>query len=436
MSEPKNSRGGRPVKGTLGFTRDGRRQPIVTLADGKTRKRLDPFPPGMSMALMLDRTAFYAEKWSKVMPEQPAEPELDPTLPTSAAMAEWFKAWLADRVARGYTATRENSSHFRLHIAPSIGPKHVRDWTRDDLRKLSRELDGKVRANELAWKAAQNVWGTATKMCDDAAESKSDEIKCRADNPAAGVRGPDRGADTGKQFLYPSEFLSFVRHQDVPLHWRRIVAVAVYTYTRDAELRVLACSDVDVEHLSIRITKALNRRTGATKTTKGKRARALPIEPAVVALLEAMKGERAGDAALVEEMPSERDMARGLRRWLWKAGVRRPELHKATPTTRPIRFHDLRATGITWMAIRGDDPLKIQQRAGHTSFDTTQEYIRLAESMRTGFGDVFPSLPSELYESPGDGGFRSQVSITGSATLRDQKPIWRGGRDSNPRPPA
>ena len=140
---------------------------------------------------------------------------------------------------------------------------------------------------------------------------------------------------------------------------------------------------------------------------------------------------RAGEA-----VPSVRDMARGLRRWLKKAGVRRHELHDPTPTTRPLRFHDLRATGITWMAIRGDDPLKIQQRAGHTSFDTTQEYIRLAEAMRVGFGDVFPSLPPELYERSDGGEFRSPVSITGEPSFRDQEEKQRGGRDSNPRPPA
>jgi hypothetical protein len=70
----------------------------------------------------------------------------------------------------------------------------------------------------------------------------------------------------------------------------------------------------------------------------------------------------------------------------------------------------IRAT-VTWIAIRGDDPLKVQQRAGHTSFDTTQEYIRLAESMRVGFGDVFPSLPPELFEMASPGEFRSPLSI-------------------------
>lgn len=53
------------------------------------------------------------------------------------------------------------------------------------------------------------------------------------------------------------------------------------------------------------------------------------------------------------------------------------------------------------MAIRGDDPLKIKQRAGHATFSTTEGYIREAEAVRDGFGEVFPPLPDEL-ESHGE----------------------------------
>ncbi len=61
-----------------------------------------------------------------------------------------------------------------------------------------------------------------------------------------------------------------------------------------------------------------------------------------------------------------------------------------------MRFHDLRATGISWMAVRGDNALKIQRRAGHKDLVTTQGYIRTAEDNRAGFGDVFPKLPAAL----------------------------------------
>jgi len=52
------------------------------------------------------------------------------------------------------------------------------------------------------------------------------------------------------------------------------------------------------------------------------------------------------------------------------------------------------------MAVRGDDPLKIKQRAGHSSFSTTEIYIREAEAVREGFGQPFPPLPGCLLESP------------------------------------
>jgi hypothetical protein len=126
--------------------------------------------------------------------------------------------------------------------------------------------------------------------------------------------------------------------------------------------------------------------------------------------------------------PSERDMARGLRRYLKRAGVDRHELHHRTPPTRPIRFHDLRATGISWMAVRGDEPMKIQERAGHTDFETTQRYIRMAEALREGFGVVFPDLPPELFPEG-----QSHATIA-RAFVSDQilKQNQRGGRDSNP----
>jgi hypothetical protein len=78
------------------------------------------------------------------------------------------------------------------------------------------------------------------------------------------------------------------------------------------------------------------------------------------------------------------------------AGITRADLFATDATRRAITFYDLRATGITWIAIRGDDPLKIMQRAGHERFDTTRQYIREAENLAAGFGRVFPPPPADL----------------------------------------
>ena len=46
-----------------------------------------------------------------------------------------------------------------------------------------------------------------------------DELRVRKDNPARDVAGPDRGAATGKQYLWPSEFQRLPR--PLQLHcWR------------------------------------------------------------------------------------------------------------------------------------------------------------------------------------------------------------------------
>ena len=65
-------------------------------------------------------------------------------------------------------------------------------------------------------------------------------------------------------------------------------------------------------------------------------------------------------------------------------------------TRKAITFHDLRATGLTWMAARGDDPLRIMLRAGDANFDATKIYLREAENLAQGFGAAFPALPGDL----------------------------------------
>jgi hypothetical protein len=80
------------------------------------------------------------------------------------------------------------------------------------------------------------------------------------------------------------------------------------------------------------------------------------------------------------------------------------------------------------MAVRGDDQLKIRQRCVHTTFSTTELYIREAEAVREGFGEVFPTLPISLL-GPGES---SRAAVLAANYLK----LQRGGRDSNPRPPA
>jgi integrase len=133
--------------------------------------------------------------------------------------------------------------------------------------------------------------------------------------------------------------------------------------------------------------------TGFFGPPKGGVSREVKIEPTLVPLLEVLTAGRQPGDLLFPGFSKKRHMPRFLKTWLRLAGVTQAELHTKTPTTRPIRFHDLRATGITWRAVRDDPTFEIQYHAGHSQFSTTEKYLRLAAVVRAGFGEVFPVLP-------------------------------------------
>ena len=107
-----------------------------------------------------------------------------------------------------------------------------------------------------------------------------------------------------------------------------------------------------------------------------------------------------------------------------RAKVDRADLHASDATRKAMTFHDLRATGIMWAAARGDDPLRIKQRAGHASFSTTEIYLREAENLTHGFGDPFPSLEGIAPNRPG--------AIFSARSTENKAGSWWPLRGSNP----
>jgi integrase len=346
-----------------------------------------------------------------------AEKRGTPVPASVETVRDWHGRWVASRVARGHTSTRDDKSRFETHVDPLIGGKPMAAVARADVEAIVEKLDGKVQAGEMSWHTAWNVWAIVSKMFRDASVAKQRDLRVREDNPCTNVAPPDRGVRRAKQFLYPSELLALLACEDVALEWRRLVALATYLYARAGELEALEWDDIDIERGIVHIHRGIDRERGGTKGTKTGLARRFAVERAALPLLRAMHEEAGGVGRVVPRMPRMRDLAEGLRNFLKLANVTRPELHESDQTRKALTWHDLRATGITWMAIRGDDPLHIQHRAGHTSFSTTQGYIRQAEAVRTGFGDVFPSLET-LAKTTERSNERSKV---------DPQQSWRRG---------
>lgn len=241
-------------------------------------------------------------------------------------------------------------------------------------------------------------------MFRDAKASKKRELRVRDDNPSLDIEGPDKGARKVKQFLFPSEFVTLVSCELIPLHWRVLFAVAVYTYMRGGELAALEWEDVDLERKLVHVHRAVDRLHGGTKATKTNVARRFPIEPELMPLLAAIRAGAGGERAAGPVLPfmsNKSEWSKNLRQYLRWAGIKRADLFADDATRKPLTFHDLRSTGITWCTVRGDEPMKVMQRAGHEDFKTTQIYIRLAESFSDAFGTPFTALPAELLAGAG-----------------------------------
>jgi hypothetical protein len=177
----------------------------------------------------------------------------------------------------------------------------------------------------------------------------------------------------------------------VPASWRLTYALAAYSGLRSGELSALLWSDIDDGGIHVR--RAIQRDTGEIKTPKGRSGRNVPIEPALAPLLRAAR-RAPGDHVLLCKL-GRQGHGVTIREHLAAAGITRAALTARGPCERPITLHDLRATYVTWLALRGDAPQVIMQRAGHSNYGTTLGYLREAESL----GDVgapFPAIPEAL----------------------------------------
>jgi integrase len=404
LAQTTDARGPRPQIGALLAWRENPRtarqqwMARVPLKDG-TRSAWLELDPAIA-----DHDRVAAERCAGELAAWSGEHDVEIALSAETPVRDYARRWFAEREARGLSSVPSDRSRFRTHVEPRLGTKTMAAVTKRDVEEFVDALDEKVRAGSMSPKNAINVWGLVTKLFDDAHRGKPRSFQVREDNPVRDVRGPDRGARPTKQFLFPNEATRLLTCEEVPVIWREYYAVALYTGLRAGELRALERADVDLEHGVIHVKRAVDRATQAIKDTKGKRARPVPIESEIAPLIEALVARAKNDQDRIVWTPPDERRATTLRQHLKLAGVKRHELHHAERgRSMHITAHDLRSSTITWWAVRGDDVLKVQRRAGHEDLETTQLYVRLAEAIDPrAFGTPFPPLPRELVDrTPG-----------------------------------
>jgi integrase len=341
--------------------------------------------------------------------------------------AEWWDSYFAYRESKGQTSVKDARGHVRNWILPQLSVLAMRDVTPRHLRRVVEVLDEAVSDERISAKTAANIWGDVTSAFGHACASKRDELRVRDDDPSAKVQGPEKGVTRQKPVLYPREITQLLSCEEVPLERRFVYAVASYTGARSNELAALTAASVDLENLQITIAAQRDRKTKLTKLTKTRQQRCFSLEPMLVPLLAYLVQERPTGYLLA--MPPDEQRARLLREDLLTAGVARRELHAEDSKTHvPMWLHHLRDTCLVMMAVRGDDPLRIQFRAGHSTFATTQRYLAQAKNVPPNFGEPFPPLPASILPGILPGEEEPSPEMPGHSGELG----WRPQRDSNP----
>ncbi|MBD65934.1 MAG: hypothetical protein CME62_12050 [Halobacteriovoraceae bacterium] len=165
-------------------------------------------------------------------------------------------------------------------------------------------------------------------------------------------------------------------------HW----VLALMTGMRKGELHALTWMDIDFENKVIAVTKSWNPKDGLgpTKSTKN---RYIPISNELHKFLIKLKSDSFNENQKVLEDTkgwNTGDQSIVLKTFCKEIGIT------------PIRFHDLRATFITQLLLRGVSLAKVMKIVGHASIKTTMGYLRLvAQDTQGATEELGITLPSK-----------------------------------------
>jgi len=220
-------------------------------------------------------------------------------------------------------------------------------------------------------------------------------LRIIARNPLPKGFMPKAGKPPGFSFLYPAEEAALMACAAVPVEERLLFGFLSREGMRAGEAVRLTWNEVDLERGVVTLDR-----------NKTDEARAWALDAGVGAALAAWRKskEPAADGLVFVDQdgnPFEINaLARLLRRRLWEAEVRRPELHTKGENRGLLRAHDLRGTFVTLALANGRSEAWVQDRTGHTSSAMLNRYRRAARTAaELGLGQLVPlvsALPEVL----------------------------------------
>lgn len=186
------------------------------------------------------------------------------------------------------------------------------------------------------------------------AKSRWDYFK--GDNP---VRRGSKLPENNKRIRYLSdeERVSLLKEANPFL--KKIIVFTINTGLRKGELQSLLWNQINLEQRVIYLTK-----------TKGNKHREIPINDAVFEILSELKGSHLPKVD-AHVFGAQNGGAYGNWRKAFDNAVERAKIHD-------FRFHDLRHTFASYLAMNGVDLNTIRELLGHSTYEMTERYTHLS----------------------------------------------------------
>lgn len=291
--------------------------------------------------------------------------------PNSVKMSfgELVEFWIKNHaeVHKTPSSVIRDKQMLRDYILPRLGHLPADVVKKTDVLAIQATLKGE---GSLAPKTINLITGLIHKIFDDG--YSWGYVKTNPAHGISSIRCPEIEY-TFWSFEERDRFLSFARQENYSLY--EVIAFAVHTGLRRGEVEGLLRNALNFERRELIVKRSFCHKMHVlNEYTKGKNIRRVPMNRIVLEILESRR-DHADDEKIFNF-----DFVHLVSRQF------RPMQREANVTQ--IKFHDLRHTFASHLAMSGVNLFDIQKLLGHTELKTTQRYMHLAPDHLLGKTDV------------------------------------------------
>ncbi|MCI1217959.1 tyrosine-type recombinase/integrase [Bifidobacterium crudilactis] len=320
-------------------------------------------------------------------------------------LGEYYEDWLAERTYKGRPLKAGTRYHLRKdienHIIPFFGGTRLIDITQARIDRWLATLPAEQETMKTnSFKALKAMLRTASTPRLHGEPALIPHNPCVRSLPKAERRIETRPAT-------PEQIKGI--YDVMPERYRMSVYLAVFGRgLRRGEVCALQRRDIDLNTRTLHIrrnrsTEDPDSKIGTPKTSRSVRDARIPSQ--LVPLLDHFLKRHVPNTPTAWLFPAARNPKdpihpNGLRGMYAKARI--------TVGRDDLRFHDLRHTGLTWMALDGATVRELMDSAGHADADTAMRYQHAIDERHTVLAEKLGErlLPDETPET-----LQTQISM-------------------------